>query len=173
MYPCALRLEAGDTLKKFADDHGIPDRLRADLAPEITGKHKEFQAQVKRQKINLTFSEKGRSNQNYAAEAEIGHLKRRFCQKMVSKRVPKRVWDYGLVNQAGIMSRISRGDTGRTGVEEVTGQTPDISEWLDFDFMIESGGWTRNTPQQRTRILYLGAGWEYLTRLAVACATGY
>ncbi len=134
VYPCALQSEAGDTLKKFADDHGIPDRLRADLAPEITGKHKEFQAQVKRQKINLTFSEKGRSNQNYAAEAEIGHLKRRFCQKMVSKRVPKRVWDYGLVNQAGILSRISRGDTGRTGVEEVTGQTPDISEWLDFDF---------------------------------------
>jgi hypothetical protein len=27
-----------------------------------------------------------------------------------------------------------RGKTGRTGYEDVTGETPDISEWVDFDF---------------------------------------
>ena len=27
-----------------------------------------------------------------------------------------------------------RGTDNRTGYEEVTGQTPDISEWLDFEF---------------------------------------
>ena len=46
---------------------------------------------------------------------------------MVSKKVPKRLWDYVLVNQAGILSRITFGKTGRTGVYEVTIQTPDIS----------------------------------------------
>jgi hypothetical protein len=29
---------------------------------------------------------------------------------------------------------ISHGEDGRSGHEEVTGNTPDISEWLDFEF---------------------------------------
>ena len=32
------------------------------------------------------------------------------------------------------MSRLAQGRNGRTGIEEVTGNTPDISEWLGFDF---------------------------------------
>ena len=32
------------------------------------------------------------------------------------------------------MSRLAWGRNGRTRIEEVTGNTPDISEWLDFDF---------------------------------------
>ena len=39
--------EVVDTLRRFANDVGILDRLRSDLAPEITGKRTEFQAQVK------------------------------------------------------------------------------------------------------------------------------
>ena len=31
------------------------------------------------------------------------------------------------------MSRITSGRDGRTGIERITGETPDISEWLDFD----------------------------------------
>jgi hypothetical protein len=31
------------------------------------------------------------------------------------------------------MSRIASGQDGRTGVEHITGETSDISEWLDFD----------------------------------------
>jgi hypothetical protein len=30
--------------------------------------------------------------------------------------------------------RMARGSDRRTDYEEVTGQTPDISEWLDFEF---------------------------------------
>ena len=85
VYPCAKRSEVGDTLRMFADDVRIPDRLRSDLAPEITGKNTEFQAQVKRLRIDMTYTEKERSNQNHAAEQEIGHLKKRFRQKMVTK----------------------------------------------------------------------------------------
>jgi hypothetical protein len=29
---------------------------------------------------------------------------------------------------------MSCGDVGRSGYEQVTGKTPDISEWLDFEF---------------------------------------
>ena len=53
---------------------------------------------------------------------------------MVSKKYSKRLWGYGLVYQDAILSRIDHGKTGCTGIEKVTGQTPDISEYLDFDF---------------------------------------
>ena len=53
---------------------------------------------------------------------------------MISKTLPRRLWDYGLVFELEIMSRMARGPEGRTGMEEITGDSPDISEWLDFDF---------------------------------------
>ena len=53
---------------------------------------------------------------------------------MEKKNVPKNLWDYGLVYESELLTRMSRGPDGRTGYEEVTGQTPDISEWLDFEF---------------------------------------
>ena len=54
LYPCIKRLEVGDTLRWFVDDVGIPDILRSDMAPETTGKHTEFQAQLKHLRIELT-----------------------------------------------------------------------------------------------------------------------
>jgi hypothetical protein len=50
---------------------------------------------------------------------------------MTSKRAPKRLWDYGIVHQAEIMSWMARGGKGQTGYEDVIGETPDISEWLE------------------------------------------
>ena len=45
------------------------------------------------------------------------------------------MWDYALVHAAEVMQFIPRpGLRGRTGHEEVTGKTPDISEYLNFDF---------------------------------------
>jgi hypothetical protein len=53
---------------------------------------------------------------------------------MVLRSIPNRLWDWGLVYEAEILSRTSRGDGDRTGLEALTGETPDISEWLDFGF---------------------------------------
>ena len=53
---------------------------------------------------------------------------------MVKKQVPKRLWDFGLVYESELLCHMARGMDNRTGYEEVTGQTPDISEWLDFEF---------------------------------------
>jgi hypothetical protein len=81
---------------------------------------------VNRLKIKLKRSEVGRSNQNYAAEREIGELKKR--------KVTPRLLDYGLVHETNILNRIPRGQQQRTGIEIVTGKTPGISEWIDFEF---------------------------------------
>ena len=134
IYPVEKRDKVADTLMDFSDDVGIPSDLRADLAPELTGKRKPFQDEIRRLRVKLTFSEAERKNQNHRAELEIRELKRHWRRKMVQRQVPRRLWDYGLVYQANIMSRTVHGDGFTTGYEEITGNTPDISEWVDFDF---------------------------------------
>lgn len=86
-------------------------------------------------RIKLQTTEKGHKNQIHAAEREIGVLSKGWKQRMTKKKVPyKRLWDFGLVYESEIRSRMSRGSDHRTGYEEVTGQTVDISEWLYFEF---------------------------------------
>jgi hypothetical protein len=82
----------------------------------------------------LHTSEQGCKNQNHAAEREIGRLAKRWRLQMTRKRVPKHLWDFGLVYESELLSGMARGSDRRTGYEEVTGQTPDINEWLDFEF---------------------------------------
>ena len=56
---------------------------------------------------------------------------------MVKHKVPKRLWDYSIVWACEIMSLTSNSSfslDGRTPIEQVTGETPDISEYLDFGF---------------------------------------
>ena len=55
----------------------------------------------------------------------------------IKKHVPKRLWDYGLRWTCDVMLRTSteaRSANGRTPLEIITGDTPDISEFLDFGF---------------------------------------
>jgi len=48
------------------------------------------------------------------AEAAIGDVKKRWHNKMQSKGVPKRLWDYGLVWVSEITNRMARGSDART-----------------------------------------------------------
>jgi hypothetical protein len=50
----------------------------SDGAPEIVGPRIDFMKEVNRLMIKLKRSEVGRSNQKYAAEREIGELKKRW-----------------------------------------------------------------------------------------------
>jgi hypothetical protein len=53
---------------------------------------------------------------------------------MQKKNVYSWLWDYGLVYEGMLLTRMSCGNDGRSGYEQVTGETLDISEWLDFEF---------------------------------------
>ena len=53
---------------------------------------------------------------------------------MVKRRVPKRVWDFAIVWESEILSRMCRHKNTFTGIERLTGDTVDISEWLEFEF---------------------------------------
>ena len=57
---------------------------------------------------------------------------------MVQKRVPEQFWDYSLrwVSDTSSMTYTTAGclSKGTIPITEVTGETPDISELLDFAF---------------------------------------
>ena len=56
---------------------------------------------------------------------------------MPRKRVPRRLWDYGLkwASEVRVRTSCDAADLkGRTPLERVTGDTVDISEYLDFGF---------------------------------------
>jgi hypothetical protein len=85
-------------------------------------------------RIKLHTGEQGRKNHNHVAKWEIGFLSKCWKLWMQKKNVYSWLWDYGLVYEGKLLTRMSQGDDGRSGYEQVTGKTPDISEWLDFEF---------------------------------------
>ena len=83
----------------------------------------------------MRIAEKGQGiAQSHRAETEIREIKTKWKTWMRSNQVPARLWDYGLVYIAEIQSILARGVDKRPGLEKLTGETIDISEWLDFDF---------------------------------------
>ena len=81
----------------------------------------------------LWFSK--RKNQIYKVDIELRELRKRWHNKMRSRKVPRRLWDFGLKHSSKIMQHIPRDQLkGRTPLESVTGKTLDISEYCDFDF---------------------------------------
>ena len=67
----------------------------------------------------------------------IRELRKRWFRVMLKQRVPNRLWDYGICWVCKIMQRTASNSGclhGRTPLEQLTGETPDISEYLDFSF---------------------------------------
>jgi hypothetical protein len=85
-------------------------------------------------RIMVHTTEQGCKNLNHAAECEIGFLAKQWKLCMMKKKVPKWLWDFGLIYESELLSHMAQGSNHGTGYKEVTRQTPDISKWLDFEF---------------------------------------
>ena len=135
-YPMEHKSSAGQALKQFISDFGIPDKLVCDGAAEQVGKRTEFQSTVRKHAINLHVTEPHRHNQS-KVEGVVREIRKRWYRIMLKKKVPRRLWDYGVKWVCEVMQRTAStsGDlSGRTALEQLTGETPEISEYLDFTF---------------------------------------
>ena len=65
------------------------------------------------------------------AEIVIKIIKGKVKRRKVQRNIPMRVWDFGMVCEAKIYSRTA-GKYGRPSLEQLTGDTVDISEYLEF-----------------------------------------
>ena len=73
---------------------------------------------------------------------------------MIRKRVPRRLWDYGVPWTTQIMQQTSTQAGGLGGscpLEEATGETVDISEYLDFG-IYDHLSWKENAGLGETQI---------------------
>ena len=77
-----------------------------------------------------------RPNEN-PAEQSIHEVKKRWYRVMLKKKVPARYWDFGFTwvcETENICANMSKYAEGRTPTEITTGETPDISEYMNFEF---------------------------------------
>jgi hypothetical protein len=126
----------GDALTQFISDYGVPENLTFDGASVQTGPKTRFMDAIRRYEIKYHVSGPRRPNEN-PAEQGIHDLKKRWYRLMLKKKVPPRLWDYGFTwvcETDNICSNMSKYAEGRTPLEIITGDTPDISEYMDFDF---------------------------------------
>jgi len=114
------------------EEVGIPETVVIDNAGEQTGDNTEF-VKAYLYKIWQRQTEPYTPKQNWA-ESAIGKLKKQWCNKMGKKGIPKHLWDCGLTWASEINNQTAHGPSACTPLETITGDTPDISEWLDFDF---------------------------------------
>ena len=126
----------GYSLSDFCNDFGIPSHLTFDGAMNQRGRSTLFMKNIRTYNIEYHISAPRRPNEN-PAEGSIQLLKRRWYRIMMKRNVPPRFWDYGLVwiSETGNLTvSSSRYAQGRTPLEIITGETPDISEYTDFGF---------------------------------------
>ena len=136
MYPMESKGHAGDALKQYITDFGVPDKIIFDGSKEQIRWGTTFMEQVRKHHIDLHTTEPHRHNQS-KVEGVIQELRKNWFRTMHGKRVPKRLWDYGLqwVSEVRVSTSSDAGDLrNRTPLERVTGDTVDISEYLDFGF---------------------------------------
>ena len=126
----------GETLRAFSHDFGVPMHLTFDGAMAQVGKNTKFMKTIKEYEIDYHVSAPRRPNEN-PSEGQIRELKRRWYRIMTKRDVPERLWDFGLIwvcETGNITASSSKYAGGRTSLELITGETPDISEYLDFGF---------------------------------------
>ena len=135
-YPMKHKSSAGQALKQFISDFGIPDKLVCDGTTEQVGKQTEFQAMVRKHAIDLHVTRPHCHNQS-KVEGVVQEIRKRWFRIMLKKKVPKQLWDNSIRWVCEVMHHTAStfGDLSRrTALEQLTGETPEISEYLDFTF---------------------------------------
>jgi hypothetical protein len=128
--------ELTEALRQFTFDWGIPQRLTVDGALEQVGPKAEFQRLICKYDIAMHISAPHSPQQN-PAKGIIQEICKKWYQIMHAKSVTIRFWDYGVEWVCKVAQRTvssSRYAEGRTPIEILTGEAPDISEFLDFGF---------------------------------------
>ncbi len=173
IYPMRSKASAGTKLTDFAHDIGIPNHLTMDGAGEQIGLNSTMMKEIRRLKIQWHITEPYSPWQNQA-ENTIGIIKSKYHHRMTRRKVPKAFWDFGIIWEAEIYSRTA-GKDGRTPIERITGDTIDISEWIDFEFWDICWYWNPAGGDEKKQIgRWLGVSHHIGSALCyfIATATG-
>jgi hypothetical protein len=128
----STKADAYIQLNNFCREHGIPDPLVTDMAPEET--EGEWKRVVKENLIHQ-WTTKAYSPWQNKCENAVGELKRHCMRISHRQRVPENLWCFTWKYTVKICQHISRETSGgQTPWESLKGETPDISALIEFDF---------------------------------------
>ena len=107
-----------------------------DGAKVQVGNNTKFKKIIQKHDIIWHVLSPYRLNEN-PAESAIRELKKKWFRLKTKKKIPSRLCDYGIkyVSEiSNVTANSSKYSRGRTTLECITGETPDISEYMDFGF---------------------------------------
>jgi hypothetical protein len=133
-YPMRLRSDASDQLRTFVKEVGIMDSLITDGAPELL--NGKWKTAVKEFHIHTSVTEPYSPWQNRAESAVLA-IKMGIRRKMYATKAPKRLWDFcgkWVSEIRNLTAHPIPALQNRVPDEHVSQETPDISEYIDFDW---------------------------------------
>jgi hypothetical protein len=133
-YVIEKKSDAHEPIDHFVRNFGAMDELISDGAPEQVGKHSKFQEKLCKYDTKHKTPERERPNQN-PAEGVIREVRKRWYRYVFRTNCPRQLWNYGIPHVCAIMrmtASFAGRLQGRTPIEQLMGETPDISEYLDF-----------------------------------------
>ena len=120
----------------FIHEYGAPEHLTFDGASVQTGPGTRFHKVLRKCQIDYHVSQPRRPNENPSEQA-IKEVKKQWYRLQSKTGAPDRLSDYGvsyICEIGNVITSSSKYARGRTPLEIITGETPDISEYLDFGF---------------------------------------
>ena len=96
--------KAGDALRTFCQEFGVPETLRHDGAKVMCGRKTEFQKQVAKYGIHTHVAEAEMHNQS-PSEGVIREVKRKWFRTAFKKKVPPRL--LGLWYEMGMRDHVT------------------------------------------------------------------
>ena len=87
-YPMETKSMAGDALKEFITEFGVPDKIVMDGAAEQMGRKTTFMQQVRKHHIDFHLTEPERYNQS-RVEGVIREIRKKWFRVMMKRSVPK------------------------------------------------------------------------------------
>ena len=149
--PLRSKSEAGEALICFTQEVGVPRTLVFDGAKEQVGPNTEFMRCVRKNHIDWRSTEPYSPWQN-RAENMIREVRKDWRRARIKRNVPRGLWDYGMSHSCKLRQLTAYGPEWRTPYEVITGDTPDISEWVDFEFYNWVWYWDRPGNEDNPKI---------------------
>ena len=147
---------AHEALSSFIHEVGIPSSIHSDGAKELV--EGEFLKKMRKYEIHGTVSEPYSPWQNHA-ERYVGIIKRRARQIMSDTNTPVRLLDYVMKYVVDILNFIPNKtiySDGRSPSEIVLGNTPNISEFVEFEWFCFIWFWNPASFQRQQLGRWLG-----------------
>ncbi len=103
-----MSMSTSMTLNDFCNNIGMPEKLKSNRAPEFCGRNLAFLKNLKRKGIGLTYSKPELKNQIWKVDLKIKEMKRRWHNKMRTRKLPKSLCDYDAKYTVTIMQILPR-----------------------------------------------------------------